>query len=98
MRILLSPIVSEWSKVEYEFDGEIIKAVYTDIPSGETYEDTFDFTGMPDGRLESVESDLPKDVILSAEKKNGVLSVELVNYIDFDATDEEKYPSWQEVN
>lgn len=73
----------EKDKVIAELDGKV---------------DAFDFNGMPDGKADSIESDtLGFSPVISAERKEGVLHLVLLNFIDFDATEEEKYPEWQEV-
>lgn len=66
--------------------------------------DTFDFTGLPDGELimedletgeELVTTDLPFNPINRAFKKDGVLHVELMNFLDRHETDESKlFPDW----
>ena len=92
MQVLFIPVRSE-KNISYSFRGELVTAQH----NGET--DTFDFSDLPDGRLEpdEVATSLPINPIVLAEKKDGVLSVELLNFIRVDATDEEKFPEWFEV-
>lgn len=90
MRVFLSPQVSDM-KIEYTFENEVITANY----NGEV--DEFDFSGMPDGEMGEIETTLPVNPILSASKINGILSVELLNYIGEDATYEDRFPQWIEV-
>ncbi|WP_346207609.1 hypothetical protein NSS91_16010 [Caldifermentibacillus hisashii] len=90
MRVLFSPVVCD-KKIDYEFNKEVITAIY----EGET--DTFDFTGMPDGVLKEVDTVLTVNPIIEARKENGVLSVILTNFISKDAPDEEKFPEWQVI-
>lgn len=100
MRVLYSPQVNEQDTLNYEFVGDKITVTY----NGEV--DIFDFTGMPNGCSISsydrndvgIKSDLPIDPIIKAEKVNGVLQVELINFIGLDATEEERFPDWIEVN
>lgn len=95
MKIFLSPIVGE-EKITYTFEGETITAEYQGVV------DEFDFEGLPDGVMktyddlgnEVVKTDLPLNPILSAEKKEGILEVVLLNFIDTDATEEERFPEW----
>ncbi|TWK08589.1 hypothetical protein CHCC20442_4302 [Bacillus licheniformis] len=95
MKIFLSPQVSD-EKISYDFDGEIITATYKDVS------DTFDFTDLPDGRLELyddegnslVKTKLEINPIVSAKKENGLLYVELLNFIGMDATEAERFPDW----
>lgn len=93
MKILFSPQVplNFTDKIIYKFDGDIIEV---ELPDGT--HDVFDFAGLPDGVLdiESIESDLSLGVFLSAKKEDGVLYVELLNYIGTDATESERFPDW----
>ena len=94
MRIYKSPQVGANEKrFEFEFSGEVIVATFDGI------EDTFDFTGFPDGEVEysMIETVLEYNPILKATKVDGILSVELLNFISEDATEEEKFPEWIEV-
>jgi hypothetical protein len=73
------------------FLGETITATFDGVT------DVFNFSGMPDGSAVNIETILPVKPIVNAERVNGVLSVELLNFIDHDATEQEKFPTWQEV-
>ena len=90
MRIFLSPQVSD-DEIKYTFDGDKITATL----DGAT--DTFDFSDFPDGELEAeeIETTLPVNPILSAKREDGVLSVELLNFIAPDESREEVlFPDW----
>lgn len=90
MRIFLSPCFSD-KKIDYEFNGEKIIVTF----EGQTEE--FDFSNMPDGVLESIESDLLVNPIIEAKREKGELSVILLNFINEDATEEEKFPEWKVI-
>lgn len=90
MKIFLSPQVSD-RKINYQFEGENIIATIDNIT------DTFDFSTMPDGIMDEVETALDVNPIVSAKRVEGELYVELLNFIDDNATEEEKFPEWQEV-
>lgn len=90
MRILYSPQLNP-VRIDYSFDGDTI----TVSCDGNT--DEFDFSGMPDGEMSEIETTLSIKPIIKASKLNGVLSVELLNHIGDDATEEERFPSWIEV-
>lgn len=90
MKILYSPQQNN-EKISYSFNGEIITASYKNVT------DTFDFTGLTDGISVGVETTLEINPIINAERINGILQVELINFIGADATEDEKYPIWQEV-
>ncbi len=66
--------------LEYSTDGDILTVTHT---AGEVVTtDTFDFTGTPDGELdmESIETSLPVQPILSAERVGGELNVEVLDW------------------
>lgn len=91
MKILYSPQVSD-RKLTYEFNNDVVTATLNGII------DTFDFSGMPDGIADSIESEVfDFNPILSAKKENNILYLELINFIGEDATYEERFPEWFEV-
>ena len=91
MNIFLSPQVSD-KRIEYTFDGEIITATM-----GEQF-DTFDLTVFPeDGEFDGIETTLPIVPILSVTRKDGELSVILLNPITSNATESERFPEWTVV-
>jgi hypothetical protein len=63
----------------------------------ETFTDTFDFLELPDGIVTDIETNLPVNPIVSAERKDGLLSIVLLNFIGADATVEDRFPIWKEV-
>ena len=93
MQVLLSPQrpVNGEDKINYEFESDKIIATFKGVT------DTFDFSSMPDGRAENINTILEVNPIISAERKDGVLYVKLVNYIGEGATNEEKFPDWQVI-
>lgn len=90
MYVILSPVRSDKS-ISYVYNGEVIIATI----DGQT--DDFDFSEVPDGKLGEVETSLPINPIVSAERIDGDLYVVLINFISSDATEEERFPEWQEV-
>ena len=89
MIIQLSPQVRENNKIWYEIEHQKITATINDIS------DTFDFTDMPDGKLQlhdednnMIETTLDEVPILGAEKTDGVLTVEILFSIDSREQDE----------
>lgn len=90
MIIQLSPQVRDNNKIWYEIAENKITATINDIS------DTFDFTDMTDGKLQLwddegndlIETKLDEVPILGAEKKDGVLSVEILFSIDSSEKDE----------
>ena len=94
MRVYKSPQVGvDEKQFGFEFSGDVIVATFDGI------EDTFDFTGLPDGEVDysMIETILEYNPILKAKKVDGILSVDLLNFISEDAMEEEKFPVWTEV-
>lgn len=100
MKILLSPQVSD-GKILYKFSGDKVEITIGDIT------EEFDFTGVPNGKLELYDEEtgeellkttLPIQPIISAEKKDEVLYLELLNWISDDASYEERFPEWVGAN
>lgn len=91
MKVLFSPQVSE-RVLKYEFKNDVVTATLNGVT------DTFDFSGMPDGIADSIESEVfDFNPVLSAKKESNTLYLELINFIGTDATEEEKFPEWFEV-
>lgn len=91
MEIKYSPVFGN-RKIEYELKEETI------IASVDGKTDTFDFSSLPDGKLEEIKTTLPINPICNAARVNGNLRVELINYIDEEATYEERFPDWQVIH
>ena len=90
----MSPqVMFEDKRFDFVFSGESITATF----DGET--DTFDFSGLPDGEVDfsTVVTTLSYNPIIIARRVDGVLSVELLNFISEDASDDERFPEWIEV-
>jgi hypothetical protein len=90
MQIKYSPCRSD-NKLTYTFDGEKVIVNY----NGQ--EDIFDFTEMPDGVAENIETTLPLNPIISAKREEGILYLELLYFHGPNATHEEIFPTWMEV-
>ena len=81
MKILLSPQVRDNNKIWYEIEDQKITATINDLS------DTFDFTNVPDGELKLVDditgenlvnTVLDENPIISANKTDGELTVEIL--------------------
>jgi hypothetical protein len=92
MNILFSPQVNDEQHIHYRFNGEIITVTIganTDI---------FDFTGLPIGQVDGIETTLSVNPIVSAERKDdGQMYVVALNYITENAPETDKFPSWMVV-
>jgi hypothetical protein len=91
MKVLYSPQLNLKDKIIYSFQGETITATLNGTS------DTFDFSALPDGRAYDIRTSLPVNPICDAIRENGVLSVILLNYIDENADENERFPQWMEV-
>lgn len=100
MWVLIEPYVSYSTFMTYDIDGEneIIKIDYIDSTSGEDifYTDTFDFSEFPDGIMADVETIIPRNPIVSAERRNGVLYVVISKPINDYSSEEDRNPEWRE--
>lgn len=100
MMILYSPQVSD-REILYSLNGEVITATMDGVT------DTFDFSEFGEGTLQLYSNEPPFEPlfttalsimpIISAKRENGVLFVELLKFIDDSATEEDRFPNWQEV-
>ena len=103
MQILLSPCRSN-KTITYQFAGETITATLDN--QTETYDLSFVVEGEKIRPIEydedgnetiNIPSTLPIHPIISAKREGGVLYVELINTIGRNASQEEKFPEWEEV-
>lgn len=91
MRYRFSPVRGD-QPIDYDIGKDVVTATIGNVT------DTFDFSSMPDGKAEGIQSTLPINPVVSAERVEGMLSVELINYIGKAATEEERFPDWQVVD
>lgn len=90
MNVLMSPQVRFSDKIWYEIKEDRVTATINGIS------DTFDFTSMPNGKLQlygsegesMIETVLDEVPILGAERTDGVLTVKLLFSIDSSEKDE----------
>lgn len=61
--------------------------------------DVFDFSGFGNGvgDVTTLETDLPLNPFVSVRRVNGVLEVEVLNFLGADATEEERFPVWETI-
>ncbi len=98
IKIFFSPQVSD-SQIEYSFIGESITAKIRDT------EDVFDFSNLPNGELDrggkdnskEIETVLPVNPVISAKRVDGILHLELLNWINSNAPHESRFPEWVEL-
>ena len=95
IKVYFSPQRAD-NQIEYSFCGEVAIARIGEV------ENTFDFTDLPDGELnkeddESIETTLPVCPVISAKRVDGILHLELLNWIGKDAPYESRFPEWCEL-
>ena len=92
MRLYFSPIVGD-KKIEYKVEDQKLIVIQDEL------EDVFDFTEYPDGilRIGTIGTILPIQPIIYGEKKNGIMFLELINFITENASEFEKFPEWIET-
>jgi len=93
IKVFFSPQRSD-NQIEYSFNGEAVTARIG------TVKDTFDFSILPDGELnieESIETTLPVCPIISAKRVDGILHLELLNWLGPNAPYESRFPEWVEL-
>ena len=93
MRIYKSPQVRmDDKRIDYSAKGDKL------IVTIEGVSDTFDFTNVVGVlNMVSVRTTLNFNPIQKVERKNGNIEVTTINYIGQNATDEERFPHFQEV-
>lgn len=100
MKILYSPQFNNEKKLEYYFSDNIIKAeesVYTEVEDGEDLLEIrntfyFDISNLEFGKFFKTQYPITQIKIVDEE-----LNIELLNFIKDDATEEEKFPEWKDV-
>ena len=91
MKIFKSPQRAD-KEIGYSIENEVITVELEGIT------EVYDFSEMPEGKAESIESEVFSfNPILSAKRENGILFVEVLNFIKADATEAERFPEWEEV-
>lgn len=97
LNIIYSPIRADYNFI-YTIQNETITALIEgEGLTGEGLQDTFDFSAMPDGRIEGITTTLPYNPILSAERIDGVLTVVLFKTHGNDAPFSDRFPEGTEI-
>ena len=79
-------------RIDYSAKGDKL------IVTVEGVSDTFDFTNVVGVlNMVSIRTTLTFNPIQKVERKNGTVEVTAINYIGQNATDEERFPHFQEV-
>ncbi len=73
IQVVKIPQLNDNSKLTYEIENDVLSVTI----DGST--ETFDFTGLPDGVAEGIEpEELLLNPFISAEKKDGIVSINLL--------------------
>ncbi|HBW13777.1 MAG TPA: hypothetical protein DEF30_08175 [Proteiniclasticum sp.] len=95
MRVYFSPIfvfTEGFENITYSFENRIVTATY------KGKKETFDFRGLPDGIVQEIEAEILEfNPITHSEIVDGILYLEVMNFIRENATEFEKFPNWIEV-
>ena len=94
MKVKYSPVFNDIDNLSYTFGDDILTIELNEVV------DTFDFRGLPDGELEieNIETTLEYNVIKEAKRIDGELYLVLRNFIGENASYEERFPDWIDVN
>ena len=95
IKVYFSPQRAD-NQIEYSFNGEAVAARIGEM------EDTFDFSTLPDGELDrhedtQIKTILPVNPVISAKRIDGILHLELLNWIESNAPYESRFPEWCEL-
>lgn len=91
VRVLYNPKRGD-DEILYTFEGEVVIAEYKGVT------DTFDFSELKDGDLVvDIKTTLETNPITRVARKDGIIHLFLVHFHGKDATEEERYPEWMEV-
>ncbi|MGK0546346.1 hypothetical protein ACSEE7_12665 [Halomonas cupida] len=77
MKAILTPQNNPNVDHSYRAEGDVLHITVNGV------EDSFDFTGMPDGAASGFDSDLPINPLIQASKADGVLTVTLLGWYGY---------------
>lgn len=91
MLVLLTPQYNPEHTIAYTFGAESFTAEMDGIT------DTFDFSKVSVINPRQIKTTLPINPVVHAERVSGVLHLTLINYINEEATETERFPKFMEV-
>lgn len=93
MKVYKSPQVrKDGKRITYAFSGEKITATFDGVT------DVFDFSKVrSDVKASTIKTTLDINPIEKVQYRNGELIINIINYLGVDATEEERFPTLQEV-
>ena len=91
MRVKLTPQYNPEKSIAYTFGSDSFIAEMDGVT------DTFDFSKVSELDPRHIKTSLPVNPVVRVERVGGVLQLTLINYIDEEATEAEKFPEYMEV-
>ena len=91
MKVKLTPQYNPNQVIKYTFGADSFVAEMGGIS------DTFDFSGVSELSPRQIKTTLPMNPVVQIERVNGELQLTLINYINDEATETERFPEYMEV-
>ena len=91
MKVKLTPQYNPNQVIKYTFGADSFAAEMDGIS------DTFDFSKVNELNPRQIKTSLPVNPVVHVERVSGVLQLTLINYINEEATETERFPQFMEV-
>ena len=91
MKVKLTPQYNPNQVIKYTFGADSFVAEIGGIT------DTFDFSKVNELNPRQIKTSLPVNPVVHVERMSGVLQLTLINYINEEATETERFPQFMEV-
>ena len=91
MRVKLTPQYNPGKAIAYTFGVDSFVAEMDGVT------DTFDFSKISEVDPRQIKTSLPINPVVHVERVSGVLQLTLINYINEEATETERFPQFMEV-
>ena len=91
MRVKLTPQYNPNQVIKYTFGADSFVAEIGGIS------DTFNFIGVSELSPRQIKTTLPINPVVQIDRVNGELQLTLINYINDEATETERFPEYMEV-
>ena len=91
MKVKLTPQYNPNHNIVYTFGEDSFIAEMDGVT------DTFDFSKVSELNPRQIKTSLPVNPVVHVERLSGVLQLTLINYINEEATETERFPQFMEV-
>lgn len=91
MKVKLTPQYNPNQVIKYTFGADSFAAEMDGIS------DTFNFIGVSELSPRQIKTTLPINPVVQIDRVNGELQLTLINYINDEATETERFPEYMEV-